>query len=320
MGVGKKQDFDDVMRHRIPAGRVPLWELHFHLWSRLSNGKFISGKEFDALSDAQKHRAVGQNAEVLVSVGQALGFSAVSIPDGPWDCIYTLPETWRLELVRQLKKLAPDFYVMGSCGGVIFMPSSTDDYTDFCYRLFDEPEEIDRYCETLYKNFLEQSTRLAEAGIDGIYIAADVADNRAPFFNPEQLQRWYFPYLKKNVAHLKSLGLFAILHTDGNISRLLDDIKASGIDALQAIDPVAGMDIVGVKRAFGNEVAVCGNLDCGLMLTGTPDAVYASASDIIKKCKPGGGFVFGNTNAVDAQTPLENYRALLAAWNEHGKY
>ena len=315
--MSRKQDFLDVVQRKIPE-RVPLWELHFHLWSVLSNGQFVSGKAFAALTAHQKREAIAKNAEVMADWGERLGFAAVSIPDTPWDCVYTLEPHWRIELIRQLKQLNPSFYVVGGCCGLIGMPTSSHGYEEFCYHLFDEPEAVDTECAAGYESFKVEADRLADAGIDGLYFAADIADNRAPFFNSEQIQRWYFPYLRKHAEYAKAKGLFALLHTDGNIETLLGDIRTSGVQILQAIDPVAGMDIAKTKRALQGEVAVCGNFDCGLMITGTPQQVYDSAKHIVLSCKDGGGFVFGNTNAVDITTPVENYMAMLEAWNAFG--
>ena len=55
--MGRKQDFVDVMERRIPS-HVPLWELHFHLWSVLSKGSFVSGQAFNALCESEKERAI----------------------------------------------------------------------------------------------------------------------------------------------------------------------------------------------------------------------------------------------------------------------
>ena len=65
--------------------------------------------------------------------------------------------------------------------------------------------------------------------------------------------------------------------------------------------------------------AVCGNLDCGLMLSGNPEQVYEKAVEIIEACKGKPGFIFGNSNAVAQETPLENYRAMLNAWRDHAE-
>ncbi len=317
--MSRKENFLRVLCHEETTGEVPLWELHFHLWDKLGEEHFISGREYLGLSEREKKYALEKDAEIIAEWGERLQFSAVSMPDPPWDCIYTLPSKDRLELIRNIRKRNPDFGIVASCGAVIAMPSSGDGYEDFCYKLFDEPEEIDQMCEKIFANFLENSRRLIDAGADAIYTASDVADNRTPFFTREQQLRWYFPYLKKFAEYLRSQRIGAILHTDGNIKDLLADIKASGVDGLQAIDPVAGMDIREVQIFMENRVAVCGNLDCGLMLTGKPEQVYEEARSILETCKDRPGFIFGNSNAVAIETPVENYMAMLEAWKKYGK-
>jgi hypothetical protein len=42
--------------------------------------------------------------------------------------------------------------------------------------------------------------------------------------------------------------------------------------------------------------------------------------DLLHDCKPGGGFVLGASNAVQEQVPMANYRAMICAWEEWGKY
>ena len=315
----RKQDYLDAMQCRKLPNHVPLWELHFHLWSKLSNGKFISGKEFLKLSEDEQEYAIRQDAEIMVKLGEEIGFGAVSIPDAPWDCVYTLLPRWRYKLIEELKKRKPDFCIVAGCGGVLSMPGSADGYEEFCYRLFDDPEGIDLECERLYREFEDTAQRLLQAGAEALYVAADVADSRSPFFTMEQCHRWYFPYLRKCASFIKQNGAYAILHTDGNIFPLLEEIKKSGVQALQAIDPVAGMDIVQTQQLLAPDVAVCGNLDCGLMLSGNPEQVYEKAVEIIEACKGKPGFIFGNSNAVAQETPLENYRAMLNAWRDHAE-
>ena len=58
---------------------------------------------------------------------------------------------------------------------------------------------------------------------------------------------------------------------------LLDTLIEAGIDALQAIEPAAGMDIEKVKEVYGNKIAVIGNIDCAELLTfGTKKEVRRS--------------------------------------------
>ncbi len=319
MGIpSNKQLFLNALKNKTLGHKVPLWELHFHLWKQY-DPSFKTGPEFFALSDDEKIEAIKNDARIMKKVGEELGFGCVSIPDGPWDCIYTLHQEYRVMLIRELRALEPDFAIAAGCSGIINMPSSGDSYLDFCYWIMDEPEEVDEHCKKLFSNFTKSASELIDAGLDVIYMAADIADNRTTFFNREQLDRWYLPYLKKNVDFLHEKGVPAILHTDGNVNDILEDIRDSGVDGLQAIDPISGMSIENTLNIFGGKSAACGNLDCGLMLSGTPDEVYESAKSILLTNKNKPGFIFGNSNAVVIETPIENYLAMIKAWNDFGE-
>ncbi len=312
--MSKKQDFLNMLRDKKAPEKTPLWELHFQLWKRF-DPEFATGWDFDKIPDDKKEAAIRKNAQIMKTVGEQFEFSCVSIPDNPWDCIYTLPENYRCMLVRELKALNPDFAIIAGCSGVISMPSTSDDYVDFCCRIMEEPELVDEECKTIYETFVRNVSNLIDAGVDAIYMAADVADNRTTFFNPEQLERWYYPYLKKSVDFLHDRGVYALLHTDGNVAGILDRILESGIDGLQAIDPVAGMNIEKVIECYDGKAVVCGNLDCGKMLLAKPEEIFELAKEILLIGK-GKSLVFGCSNAVVPETPLENYYALINAWKQ----
>jgi len=311
-----KEVFQNVFMHKM-VSHIPLWELHFHLWKKISNGAFLSGQDFNMLSKSEQDYAIKRNAALIVEIGEQYGFAAVSVPDSPWDCIYTLPFERRLQLIKELRSLDPDFCITAACGGVFSVPSNSDEYVSLCYKLYDEPDEIDKECERKILRFLDESNRLIDVGVEVIYIAADIADNRSPFLNENQLLRWYYPYLKRAVDHLKRSNIISILHTDGNVGSMLDGFLGCGIDGLQAIDPYGKMDIVAVQKYFDGKAVVCGNFDCGLMLTGKPDDIYSEAFRLFTLCGHAGGFVAGNSNAVVAETPLANYNAFHQAWTDY---
>lgn len=308
-----------AMEHKTPSDQVPLWELHFHLWNKFSDGSFISGQEYMKLSTDQRDYTLRNNARVIIEVADEIGFSGVTIPDGPWDCIYTLPSADRLTLAKYIADENPDFLIVAAGGGVIAMPDSSN-YVEFCYTLMDEPEKIDELCRECLRWGVDSLKRYADVGIRAVYAAADMADNKGQFFSDSQMDRFILPYLSKWAESAKLEGIFPILHTDGNITEIVDVLSDTGICAIQAIDPVAGMDMAELKNRMGNRICLCGNIDCGDLLTCTPDQIYDKTRDLLLKCKSGGCFVLGASNAVVIDTPKENYMALIQAWNEFGTY
>jgi len=69
----------------------------------------------------------------------------------------------------------------------------------------------------------------------------------------------------------------------------------------------------------GTRLCLCGNIGCGLLLTGTPEAVYESTRRLLTTCRDVGNLVLGASNAVQPQVPMENYRAMISAWMQFGQ-
>jgi len=80
------------------------------------------------------------------------------------------------------------------------------------------------------------------------------------------------------------------------------------------------MDLYAAKRQVAGRLCLCGNVNCGLLLTGSPEEVFEATRGLLESCKRGGGLVLGTSNAVQPEVPAENYRAMIQAWQVYGQY
>ena len=322
----KKPDIVAALRCEQPQKAVPLWELEFHLWNSFSKKRVILGTEFVKLTPAEQDKALHRNAEIMFSVSRELFFSALTVPGGYWEispgvpAYYWLPDEARIKQTKILKHIFSDHVMLIAVSGATIGIPNSDDYIDFSLKLLEKPEQIDLLAQNALREGIEGAKKFRDLGVEGLITATDIAENRGPYFSPEHMRRFILPYLQEWARQVKSLGAFPILHTDGNLESCLEDLAQTGISALQAIDPVAGMDIKKVKQQIGDRVCLCGNVDCGLFLQGTPEQVYEATAGLIKACKPGGGFVLGASNVIQSQAPNENILAMIEAWKNFGSY
>jgi len=322
----KKSDIIAALECKQPQKAVPIWELEFHLWTRFAHEQVILSNEFLMLTAREKERALSNNAEIMLTVAEELHFSALTIPGGYWEiapgvpAYYWLPDDARVKQAKIFKQMCSDnIMLMAITGGVLAIPDSTD-YMEFSLKLLQAPEEIDILARNCYNTGIEQAKKFRDLGVEGLITASDIAENRGLYFTPDQMERFILPYLRQWAKVVKKMDAYPILHTDGNIKSCLDHLADSGIRAIQAIDPVAGMDITKVKNRIGDRVCLCGNVDCGLFLNGTPEQVYQATTAVLQACKAGGGFVLGASNVIQPQAPGENYLAMIKAWKHDGQY
>lgn len=324
--MSKKDDFAAAMQCRRPPTAVPLWELEFHPWDAASGRHVVLGREFEALSPAQQEKAVQTNAEIMAAVCEDMHFAAMTAPGRYWEiapcepAFYWLPGEWRFPQTQALRRTLPkDVLLIAGSGGVMAMPGAAE-YVDFCYLLHDDPAKVDERAKDHLAGGLDRAKRLRDAGCDAVFTASDLADNHGPFFSPPQMQRFVLPYMTQWAAAVAEMGMFSILHCDGNIMPCLEDFAATGLNAIQAIDPTAGMDMASAKAKVNGRVCLCGNVSVGNLVLGTPQSIYDETAKLLQTCKAGGGLVLGASNAVQPEVKMENYRALVAAWKDHGQY
>jgi uroporphyrinogen decarboxylase len=81
------------------------------------------------------------------------------------------------------------------------------------------------------------------------------------------------------------------------------------------------MEARALKAEFGRRVAFHGGISIQRTLPfGTPREVRDTVRDTIAALAPGGGYLFGTAHNIQADTPLKNFEALLAAFRDYARY
>ncbi len=168
---------------------------------------------------------------------------------------------------------------------------------------------------------IEYAKECARHGADFVMTGDDYASTERPLMSPATFRELMFPGVKKVFAAFKEAGLMTIKHTDGNISPLLEMIVDIGMDCLDPIDPISGMDIGDMKRRYGDRFAMKGNVDCAHTLTfGSMDAVVEETKNVIRKAGRGGGLIVSSSNSIHSKVKPQNYLAMVNTIRAYGKY
>ena len=163
--------------------------------------------------------------------------------------------------------------------------------------------------------------RAVEEGVDVIVSGDDYAFRTAPLMSPTHFVEYSAPYIEEMAAAAHDCGVPFIKHTDGYIWPILDVIVEAGVDAIDPIEPIAGMDIGEVKAKYGDRVALVGNVDCTQVLTkGAADEVVDAVKETIAKASVGGGHIIASSNSIHPGVKPENYRVMVEAAQEFGVY
>ncbi len=184
-----------------------------------------------------------------------------------------------------------------------------------------EPELVQALVDMSVDINLKMAKEIVARGVQFVYTGDDVAATRGPLMSPRHFRKLFYPGLCRVMGGFKELGLYVIKHTDGNLWPILDMIVDSGIDCLDPIDPIAGMDLGEVKAKYGHRIALKGNVDCAdLMTFGTPEETAEATKAALCAGMPGGGFILSSSNSIHSGVKPENYVALMRTLQEFGRY
>ena len=136
--------------------------------------------------------------------------------------------------------------------------------------------------------------RAIRAGVEIVMLGDDYAHNGGPMMSPAHFGEFIFPRLRKMIDVIHDEGGLCIKHSDGNLWPILDMIVDAGPDAINPLEPAAGMDMGEVKERYGERVCLAGNIDCGELLSHRRvDDVEEAVRQCIAAGAPGGGFIPG---------------------------
>lgn len=194
-------------------------------------------------------------------------------------------------------------------GGVFWMPSGTD-MLDFAVRLFEQPDDLRAEARRKCDAAKEQLKRQAGAGVDFFVLTYDFGYNDAPFVAPRHFEWLVVPYLTEIVQTAHDLGRKAILHSDGCLTRIIDQIYSTGLDGYQSVDPQGGMDIAQVRAQYPDWLLM-GNVPCNLLQDVDDGAIRAA----VRQCMTHGGvgkrYILSTSNCIFHGMPPESYRIML---------
>ena len=283
-----KEKLERILNGQVPDS-PPHWELVFQL------EKAMFGMDPDAVPESERDAF---QIEVYHRLIDELGWAAVG---GGYD----VAQVARIKKALGHKALVPAYE---GCG-VFWMPMGSN-MTDFVVRLFQRPEELHvearRKCK-IAKLFFRKA---ADAGADFFVLTYDFGCNDGPFISPAHFADIVAPYLTELVQCIHDLGKKAILHSDGCLTPILDQIHATGIDGYQSVDPQGHMDIRQVRERYPDWILM-GNVPCNMLQR--PDE--APIREAVRYCMTHGGmgkrYIFSTSNSIYEGMPPQSYRIML---------
>ena len=127
-------------------------------------------------------------------------------------------------------------------------------------------------------------TVLARDCVGAVWAVDDLAFGTGPMMSPESFRTHVFPWYRKMADRCHHVDRLFLLHSDGDLTKLMPDLIDIGIDVLQPIDPSC-MDLVAIKKEFGDKICLAGNVPNEMLRTADPAQIEEYVKKMIKEVR-----------------------------------
>ncbi len=313
-----RERFIAALERRPISGRVPHFELVFYLTMEAFGKVHPLHRDYHQwlqMEETERELHRQDMADLYIATAERYEHSAIFVHPNP----DTFEECARL--VEIIRRKTGDRYFLMKHGDVTYGIPDGETMVAFCLRLKNEPQQLKDDMEAAVAAQLSEAERQSKlGGLDGFALCTDYCFNKGPFLSPQQFSEFVAPYLTDLIRGYRELGFYVIKHTDGNIMPILDQLVEANPHALHSLDPQAGVDIAEVKRRCGDRVCLIGNVNCGLLDSGSRQDVVESARYALQHGMPGGGYIFSTSNCIYTGMPLTKYEMMLDVWRAEGNY
>ena len=315
-----RERFISTLRCEPIGGQVPTLELEFQLTMEALGRVHPGQRRYDRwqqMSRNEKCAHLMEMAQLYVDIARKYDHSAimpVHVPGG---------REGVQELLENIRKISGDEYYLMMHNDPTWAIPDGENMMEFSRLMYEEPEVLNDESKRRLENSLESARFFHEHGhlLDGFLLASDYSFNVNPFFSPETFDELIVPFLRDVIAGSHELGYTCIKHTDGNIMPILKQMADCRPDAIHSLDPQGGVTIPEVRRITEDKICLIGNVNCGLLQTGSEEECI---SDVLRSLREGMergyGYVFSTSNVAYTGLPLERYELMNRLWKEHGVY
>ena len=122
------------------------------------------------------------------------------------------------------------------------------------------------------------------------------------------------------VNRWKKEGMPILLHSCGCMEELIPDLIEIGLECLQPLEVKAKMDLIELKRKYGDSLTFMGGIDVRAMADPDPQVIEKEISTKIPIAKEGGGYIYHSDHSVSNNVSFQQYCRVIDLVHKYGTY
>ena len=223
------------------------------------------------------------------------------------------PEQGNFELLSNLSSELPTGmrFIVSAPGGVLENVIDLVGFERLCFMIYEDEELTKAIFDGVGSRllrFYEICSAIEPVG--ALIVNDDWGFKTQTILSPDMLHQFVFPWHKRIVEAIHRNGKYAILHSCGNLSKVMDVI----IDELKYDAKHSFEDnILPVEEAWKlwhERIAILGGIDMDFLVRSEPEAIKERCRKLLK-LSGSEAYALGSGNSIPTYVPIENYLAMI---------
>lgn len=186
----------------------------------------------------------------------------------------------------------------------------------------EDPDWVKDMVMTGARLFIDMAKMIFDKGIkvDACFMYNDMGYRNALLFSPETYRKTHKEADEMVISFFHERNMPVILHSCGRVKEMIPELISIGLDCLQPLEVKAGMDLVELKKEFGNELSFMGGIDVRVMASGDRNLIEDEVGKKISFAKKNGGYIYHSDHSVPKNVSFESYKFVIECVKKYGKY
>jgi galactokinase len=217
---------------------------------------------------------------------------------------------------RTIAMYGGEYFIVPNLGFALFERAwSLRGFEHIFLDIGEDPAFVEALLDRITAIQLRVIQRFLEIGVDGGYFGDDYGAQKSMLISPASWRRLMKPRLARMFAPFRERGLPVLMHSDGQIQKVLPDLLDIGLTTLNPVQPEV-LDHDWLHASFGGRLSFYGGISTQTVLpSGTPAEVKEAVAQCIRSLAPDGtGLMIAPSHRMMSDIPIANIEALLAAF------
>lgn len=186
--------------------------------------------------------------------------------------------------------------------------------------MYEDFDLIDELCHRITDIKSQTAVEFAKKGADIIHMGDDFGSQKGLLISPVMWRKLFLGRIEKIIYEVKETNKNCCIffHSDGDISEIIEDLIAAGVDYLNPIQPEC-MDISAISKKYSGNVSFWGGIGTQSTFYSSKENIFNRVREAIEILGANNRYIIAPTHMLQGNVSLDNIEYFFEAVKYYGQ-